>query len=982
MKILRISPQLFHNNIDLKNSASDRYNPIQSNSAQDIPFTSIYSTSKLYEAGFKPCNISADNTITSPSNKVIIDSPEKLAALSNSPDMWNKNFVLTRDIDLSDIKDFKPIGTVKKPFRGKFDGNDYVIKGLNIESPDKSNCGLFGVCKSAKLKNINLKDFSLKTKTQSGILCGIAQNCELDNCNILNGKISGLNKIGGLIGLSANNNISNCYSIAAITASKNAAGGLIGYDEYSQLDSNYSNATLRAKEECGGLVGYSNMTNISNSCFIGDVNTVEKAGGLVGWGDFTGINDSYASCSKKSLIGYNSSCTISNSKIINKTGDLDLSLNNQIWYTKDNFLPRLRKVLTLESPEKIFMEDLNFNIKSGNFNIKLPEYSIFERPKHYPENDLLLQSARISQNSNDLHDLFGNLVLKLYNNFEDKQYDEILLEIIKNPYFEPNRKYIIPSNDNFSCTPIFILTTLNRPYLLQECFKRNDLGNVEKLNGWAETGKKTVMERAINHNLLDCVYVMLKAKNQNFDIEKYKSLSRFSSPEIQDLFEKYPNIPDYDTIVPPEAKQVDQISNIRDVLVSVEIPADFEDSQQNTLLNVAPFLEDENIGLQITLNAIHRKFSIEHKNKAGETPLKTALNNNKHNISLNLLKYGADKNTVNNNGENALLVYSQISNEDVANNFIDFCLSNGFNVNSRDAEGNTALINAVNLEHYDVMKNLLQKGCSVNISNNEGQTPLHYACSNQDETAMILLLENFADVFAMNKNGKTPKDYLTEDKLADIYTKYEEMYKYNNIKSDTECNLDLDDCQVRKFTTVQDLIENYDTLEGNQQAAATYNLIRDLKNLQPPMPELKIDFEDNTLLHWACANNTVHSKELIKFLLDSKFDINRQNANGKTPLMFAVENYLYTKNSKEKMTVLGNIKFLLEHNPNLELTDNNGQSVLHDACKTDNSIILNLILSKDPKINSKDILGNTPMNYIESECVRNAMNDYIKKITE
>ena len=982
MKVLKISPQYYLPAMGIQTSSSDRYNFNRVNNERNITFTSIYSTSKLYEAGFRPCNISADNTITAASNRIIIDSPEKLAALSNSPAMWNKSFVLTRDIDLSNIKDFKPIGTVKKPFRGKFDGNDYVIRGLNIEAPDKSNCGLFGVCKSAKLKNINLQDSSLKTKTQSGILCGIAQNCELDNCNILNGKISGLNKIGGLIGLSANNNISNCYSRAAVTATKNAVGGMIGYDEYSQLDSNYSNAVLRAKEECGGIAGYSNMTTISNSCFNGEVNTLEKAGGLVGWGDFTGINDSYASCNKKSLIGYNSSCTVSNSKIINKIGDLDLRLNNQIWYTRGDFLPRLRKFLPLERPEKIFMEDLNFNIKSGKFNIKTPEYSIFERPKHYQENDCQLQAARISQNSNDLHDMFGNLVLKLYNNFEDKQYDEILLEIIKNPYFEPNRKYIVPSNDNFSCTPIFILTTLNRPYLLQECFKRNDLGNIEKLNGWAETGKKTVMERAINHNLLDCVYVMLKAKNHNFDIEKYKSLSRFASQEIQDLFEQYPNIPDYDKIVSPEEKQVEQISNIRDVLVSVEIPADFEDSQQNTLLNIAPALEDENIGLQIALNAIHRGFNIEHKNKAGDTPLKTALNKNKHNISLNLLKYGADKNTLNNTGENALLVYSQITNEDVANNFIDFCLANGFNINSRDADGNTAIINAVNLENYEVMKNLLQKGCSVNISNNEGQTPLHYACSNQDEQAIVLLLENFADVFALNKNGKTPKDYLTEDKLIELYEKYEDMYKYNNIMPGAEGIFDLDDSPVRKFTTVQDLIETYDTLDAGQQAAVTYNLIKELKNLQPPMPEVKIDFEDNTLLHWACANKTVHSKELIKLLLDNKFDINKQNADGKTPLMFAVENYLYTNNSKEKMTVLGNIKFLLEHKPNLELTDNNGQSILHDACKTDNAIILNLMLSKDPKINSKDILGNTPMNYIEAECVRKAMNYYIKKITE
>lgn len=927
------------------------------NVSDSISFCGIKSKYNLINSGYKVLNI--DN-FEQNSNKIIIDSAQKLVALSNSPAMWNKKFVLSNDIDLSNVENYKPIGTKDRPFTGEFDGNDCIISGLNINKPDSNYCGLFGVCKSAKLKNFDIRRAVITSKAQSGILAGSVDKSNIENCKINQSYIEGSTKIGGLIGLSSNNSFQNISVRAQVNGSKNSSGGILGYDELSTLDSCFSDSTVKAKEEAGGLIGYSNETTINNSYSLGRQISNEKTGGLIGWGDASIISGSYAKDSS-SLVGYDDDCRLNGCiDDINKSSDWIYLLNDDLWdidrYSQYKSLPRLKSIVKTELPEKIFLEDLNYNISTKCFDLKPEPYKTFEKPKHYDDNNDYLATARNCHDTGKLQSLFGDLALELYYDFENKKYDEVFLEIVKNPAFRPNKIYnILYYNDNYSCTPIFILTTLNRPYILREALKRDDLGDIEKLNGWWLTGKKTVMDRAIDHNLLDCVYVMLNAKNQKFDIEKYKEKAKCSSPEMAALFSSYPNIPDYEAFK-SEGRTVSNIDNLKDVLTSVDIPKDFKDSQGNSILNIAAMLEDEQLGLQIALNAIHRDFDINHTNKKGDSPLKIALDYKKPSIAYNLIKYGADINITNNDGENAILAFSTLDNEIIANNFVDFCIEKGISQNSQDLKGNTALINSINSQKYEIAENLLQKGASPSLPDFEGQTPLHIACYYQDKKAVLMLLENFANVFALNETGKSPKEYLTDESLIAEYEKYEKMYNENNINTDNE-------------------------IYSGEDAAnkTTRKLIDELRETQDEFNEHK-DEEGNNFLHIACNNKTDFGKEFIKLALDKGININSQNSEGKTPLMIAIDTYNECDSNKEKLNVLANIKYLLENNPNIEKTDKNKQSALHCACKTDNSIILNLILSKDPKINVKDCNGNTPMSYIESDVVKSAMDNYVQKI--
>lgn len=950
MKIAPVFNRYNCNRTDASKNATSS-NPISSNfnqlryNSHSLSFGAIESTMSLLDKNYNACQIK-ENRLTAKSNKIIIDSSEKFVALSNSPELWDKTFVLTKDIDLSNVQNFKPIGNQKKPFSGKFNGNDCNITNLNIENPESNNQGLFGVVKNSHIKNVNLSNASVNGKSQIGSLVGYGINSNIKDCTIKNTLINGRSKIGGLIGLSVNNNIGNSFVNAKINSKIEIAGGIVGYDERSRIESSYSSSQVSSLSKAGGIIGYSNSSDLISSNFIGDVDADEKIGGLIGWSDSANIFDSYSRSNSKDILGYNNSRSIVNSGEIKNKNDLKSSYNRLLWQHDNNSkylsLPRLHSAVVKEKPEKIFIEDLNFNIQSGIFDTKPLEYKAFSQPEHFPENTGELTLAKESMNPKELKKLFGNVALRLYYDMEDKKYDEVLLEIIKNPHFRPNEKYNAPTNDNFACTPLFIITTLNRPHLLREMLKRNDLGDVEKLNGHFETGKKPVMERAISHNLLDCVYVMLKAKNQNFDIATHKNNAKYASKEIQELFDKYPNIPEYENITRNNKKTVGKINSLQDILTSVDIPTDFEDSQGNSILNIATLIDDEQYALQILITAIKRGFDIEHKNKDGVTPLKTVLSNNKIFLAYKLLQNGANIKTVNNDGENAMSVFSKIADENVANNFIVFAQTKGISINSQDKNGNTPLINAINNENIEVVKNLLQKGASVNLPNTEGQTPLHIACSNENNEIIALLLDNCADVFAKNQADDSPKAYLCEKELIEYYEGFENLYAENNINSSA--------------------------------SYAGLNSINENKNY------INLNISKGNPLHVFAKDNSEYSKEYLNLLVNKGKNINDQNELGETPLMLAIQAYIDSDSNGEKLNALSNIKFIVENNPDLELLNNNNQSAMHYACQSDNAIILNLLLRKDPKINVRDELGNTPMNYITADNVSKAMKKYIENI--
>ena len=102
-----------------------------------------------------------DDNTTDTDEFTISDSADLagLAELVNEGNNFSgKTIKLGADIDLGG-KEWTPIGNSTNSFKGVFEGNKHTISNLFINSPTKSNIGLFGVTQSGEVKNFILKNW-------------------------------------------------------------------------------------------------------------------------------------------------------------------------------------------------------------------------------------------------------------------------------------------------------------------------------------------------------------------------------------------------------------------------------------------------------------------------------------------------------------------------------------------------------------------------------------------------------------------------------------------------------------------------------------------------------------------------------------------------------------------------------------------------------------------------------------------------------
>jgi ankyrin repeat protein len=96
-----------------------------------------------------------------------------------------------------------------------------------------------------------------------------------------------------------------------------------------------------------------------------------------------------------------------------------------------------------------------------------------------------------------------------------------------------------------------------------------------------------------------------------------------------------------------------------------------------------------------------------------------------------------------------------------------FLLQNGATPDTRDRNGNTALMTAVQVGYGEGAQLLLGQGASVNLANNRGETPLIMAVHNRDVGIARTLLEVGADPNQTDTaSGMSAHDYAARDPRA------------------------------------------------------------------------------------------------------------------------------------------------------------------------------------------------------------------------
>lgn len=254
--------------------------------------------------------------ITDEATKTVsISTPRQLAGLAtlvNNGNCYEGYTVnLMSDIDLGN-RPWTPIGNTDVPagewsgavFSGSFNGNDYTISNLYIDSADKTaDVGFFGMLnlpEDASIKNINFENAYVNGEQATGVgvlagaACGGVYNdqenympCLIENITVKNATVNGLKYVGGIIGYSttclknvtvSDTNVSANYSSAQEDSGENA-GAVVGdlYALFSIDNVNVSGCVVSGKAKLSAVAGSSHHADMIKNCTVSDVQMIIDA---------------------------------------------------------------------------------------------------------------------------------------------------------------------------------------------------------------------------------------------------------------------------------------------------------------------------------------------------------------------------------------------------------------------------------------------------------------------------------------------------------------------------------------------------------------------------------------------------------------------------------------------------------------------------------------------------------------------------------
>ncbi|MBR4327042.1 MAG: InlB B-repeat-containing protein, partial [Bacteroidales bacterium] len=188
----------------------------------------------------------------------IITTPaglDLLATKVNADVYYQKHFELGADIDYKDVpakdesgSNFTPIGKDRDySFKGSFDGKEYTISGIVLNSENASFQGLFGYV-----------GWSDDYSDNSPIV---------KNVTLASSTIKGANLVGGIAGGSAGM-ISNCTVKSDVKIYAQECGGILEYNN-GFVENCTSSAQLEGNSNVGGIAGESRRHGLANNRAIG-----------------------------------------------------------------------------------------------------------------------------------------------------------------------------------------------------------------------------------------------------------------------------------------------------------------------------------------------------------------------------------------------------------------------------------------------------------------------------------------------------------------------------------------------------------------------------------------------------------------------------------------------------------------------------------------------------------------------------------------
>jgi len=190
--------------------------------------------------------------------------------LSEHNNYWDKHYIQTDNIEAIDTntlnngEGLRTIGTYAEAFTGSYDGQNFVIDNLYINSNVEA-VGLFGRTNGVEISNLGVTNVEIVSDWSVGVLVGVSSNSTIDNC-FCTGSIDSNGGTGGLIGDCGDSTISSSYVIVNITTG-DQSGGFLGSTYQDDLSNCYCAGSISGTSEIGGFIGFGNLSTTITSCF-------------------------------------------------------------------------------------------------------------------------------------------------------------------------------------------------------------------------------------------------------------------------------------------------------------------------------------------------------------------------------------------------------------------------------------------------------------------------------------------------------------------------------------------------------------------------------------------------------------------------------------------------------------------------------------------------------------------------------------------
>jgi len=378
--------------------------------------------------------------------------------------------------------------------------------------------------------------------------------------------------------------------------------------------------------------------------------------------------------------------------------------------------------------------------------------------------------------------------------------------------------------------------------------------------------------------------------------------------------------------------------------------------------------------------------------KEGTTALLAAVTRNDLEMIDLLLRAGADPKSANEYGATALYGAAANSNPAMAVKL----LAAGADPNAALFSGETPLMLAARQGNAATVKALLEGGADPNAQEkNGGQTALMWAISERHAKVTEELVRGKADVNARSKSGHTALMFAARGDLASTRTL---------LAAGADPNIQIPDwggtaliiaSTMGRTQIVETLLDKGadPMIRDNNSFTALHAAVRDsdygveqaqringaavvkvllahgadpnarLHQEKPTVRTLdEIELEGATPLALAAE---VNSLDAIKALVAGGADPKIATAKGTTPLMLAAgagTDVQRRRSPEERALAVETAKFLVEHGADVNAVGQFGWTALHSACYQGLNDVIELLVSKGAKLETKDQLGQTPLS--------------------